>query len=128
MADIRVPADSPSRDLGENVFQVLARNARGRSRVELRATALACGVNAAFIWWRHPGLSWLAAGLTAGAAYAIWGLLDRGSMDADAVGISARGRAAALRDVQPLVVIAGTGAALWSLLAFMAAALGGWQH
>jgi hypothetical protein len=128
MIDTKVRVDAPDTDLGENVFQVLARNARGRSRVELRATAFACGVNAGFLWWSHPSLSWLASGFTAGAAYALWGLLDRASTDADVKGIVARGRAAMLREVQPLLVIAGTSAAFWALFRFMAAALGGWQH
>lgn len=112
----------------ENVFQVLADRARDRSSGELGGTAIACGVNALFIWWRYPGISWLASGLTACAAYAIWGLLDRLSSESEARSFFGRSRAGLLRDVQPIVAILGTGAALWALGGFMAAALRGWQH
>jgi hypothetical protein len=122
--------DAQATDLrgGENVYQVLANNARHRTLGELRTTAIGCGVNAAFIWWRYPGLSWLAAGFAACSAYAVWGLLDRRLLDAEDHGFVARDRADFLRKGQRIVVAAGTGVALWALMRFMAAALGGWQH
>ena len=64
----------------------------------------------------------------AGAAYAIWGLLDRARDEVreDSPDAAAERLLALL--LQRLVAVAGTGAALWALLRFMAAALGGWQH
>jgi hypothetical protein len=123
-------ADLQSTDLqtSENVFQVLANNARNRTLGELRTTAVGCGINAAFIWWRYPSFSWLAAGFAACAAYAVWGLLDRSLLDAEEHGFVARGRAELLLKAQRVVAAAGSGAAFWALFRFMAAALGGWQH
>jgi len=112
----------------ENVFNVLAKNARRRTAGELWTTAFGCGVNAIVLWWQHPSLSWLASGFAAGAAYAIWGLLDRARDEVreDSPDAAAERLLALL--LQRLVAVAGTGAALWALLRFMAAALGGWQH
>jgi hypothetical protein len=113
---------------GENVFQVLANNARRRTLGELRTTAIGCTINAAYLWWRHPSLSWLAAGLAACSCYAVWGLLDRSAADAEERGFAAGRTVDVRRDVQPIVTVLGTAAAFWSLFSFMAAALGGWQH
>jgi hypothetical protein len=128
--DTDIRHTSPSTDLrgAENVFQVLANNARHRTLGELRTTAIGCSVNAAFIWWRYPSLSWLAAGFAACAAYGAWGLLDRSMTDAEDHGFVARSRAELFRKAGRIVAAAGTGAALWALMRFMAAALSGWQH
>jgi hypothetical protein len=112
----------------ENVFQVLANNARRRTLGELLTTAIGCGVNAAFIWWRYPSIAWVGAGFAACAAYAVWGLLDRPLLDAEQRGFVARDRAELLRKAQRAIAIAGTGSALWALMRFMAAALGNWNH
>ena len=121
-------AKTPEARRGENVFQVLANNARRRTLGELGTTAVAGAVNAGFLWWRYPGVSWLAAGFAACSAYAACGLLDRSLMRAEEQGFVSRDRADRLRKARTAVAAVGTGAAVWALLRFMAAALGGWQH
>src|SRR4051794_9413390 len=61
----------------ENVFAVLARQARGRTTSELRTTAVGCAVNATLLLVYHPSLSWIAAAFGAASAYGVWGLADR---------------------------------------------------
>jgi hypothetical protein len=101
----------------ENVFQVLGRQARTRTPHELWLTTGGALLSAGLVWWQHPALLWLAAGFLATAAYGAWGLLDRAADDTPAAD-----------KARNLVAVIGTGAALWAVLGFMAAALGGWRH
>ncbi|HKN67624.1 MAG TPA: hypothetical protein VJW73_15170 [Gemmatimonadaceae bacterium] len=111
-----------------NVFRVLGAQARTRTVAQLWMAAIGGAVDAGLLWWRHPMLGWLAAGCAAVAAYGIWGLLDRGierRTGDPAAPDDLRARLSGLRD---LTAIAGTVAALWAVLSFMAVALGNWNH
>jgi len=111
-----------------NVFRVLGTQARTRSVAQLWVAALGGAVDAALLWWRHPMLGWLAAGCAAVAAYGIWGLLDRAA-ETRTTEAGARPEAVAhLSGLRDLTAIAGTIAALWAVLSFMAVALGNWNH
>jgi hypothetical protein len=107
----------------ENVFRTLARQARSRSATQLWIITLGGAVDGIILGWTHPGLSWLATGCAATAAYGIWGLLDR------AVPVDAPNAAtSAAIDVRNVVAVLGTGAAVWTVLSFMATVLGNWNH
>jgi hypothetical protein len=111
-----------------NVFRVLGAQARTRTVAQLWVAAIGGAVDAGLLWWRHPMLGWLAAGCGAAAAYGIWGLLDR-SIERRTTDPAAPGDAASrLRGPRDLTAIAGTVAALWAVLSFMAVALGNWNH
>jgi hypothetical protein len=111
----------------EHVFALIASHARTRPRIELWTTAVAAALNAGMLWWQHPSLSWLAAGFATVASYGTWGLLDRalGPRNPTDQAHAPRRRLRATRD---LTAIAGTGLAAWTLLSFMAAAIGNWNH
>jgi hypothetical protein len=112
----------------ESLFVILARNARGRSPMELWTTAVGGVINTAFIWWRVPALHWLAAGFGAVAAYGIGGLCER-LLAAQTTGDTAsRWRTPVLVTIRSIAVVGGASAAALAVLGFMAAALGGWQH
>lgn len=115
-----LPAREP-----ENVNAVLAARARERGTSELWTTAFGGGMNAVLLWTQFPGLHWLAAAFGAVAGYGVWGLLDR-----------ARGELRMREDEPPGATIfltvlrnaAGGGgwiAALFAIVSFMNAALGG---
>lgn len=112
----------------DNVFRMLGNHARTRSVTELWMTTLVGGADAALLWWQHPLLSWVAAGCAAMAAYGVWGLLDRTASTRQPATPDERGKLAQLVGFRDLSAILGTGAALWAILAFMAAALGNWNH
>ena len=125
---------TPAAAADDNVFQVLAARARTRAPLDLWVAVIGGSVDAGLLWWRHPLLSWLAAGCAAVAAYGVWGLLDRAmdrqravikASDADE---SARGRFAQLSGLRDVVAILGTGGAAWAVLRFMAVALANWNH
>jgi len=110
-----------------NVFRVLGAQARTRSMAQLWVVALGGAVDAGLLWWRHPMLTWLAAGCAAVAAYGTWGLLDR-AIESRSTEPDAPRETLALEDLRDLAAIAGTAAALWAVLSFMAVALGNWNH
>ncbi len=111
----------------ESLFVILARNARGRSPMELWTTAVGGAVNTAFIWWQFPSLRWVAAGCAAVAAYGIGGLSER--LLATRGGDQYAGwRGKALVAVRSIALAGGLAAATGAVLGFMAAALHGWQH
>jgi len=113
----------------DNVFRTLGNHARTRSMTELSITTIVGAVDAGLLWWQHPLLSWVAAGCAAMAAYGGWGLLDRAaSARSQPTTPDERGELAFLTGFRDLTAIAGTGAALWAILSFMAAALGNWNH
>ena len=110
----------------ENVFTVLAAQARTRSRAGLWTTAIGGAMNAGLIVWQTPSLSWLAAGCIAVAAYGSWGLIDRAidgqSERSSTVGVPE----SSLPEVRSLFAVVGTGAALVAALGFMKWVLGAW--
>ena len=116
-------------DEESNVFRVLAAQARTRSLPQLWIAALGGAVDAGLLGWRHPMLTWLAAGCAAVAAYGAWGLLDRAvearTTTEPAASPEGLAQLGGLRD---LTAIAGTAAAIWAVLSFMAVALGNWNH
>jgi hypothetical protein len=115
-------------DVGENIFQLLGHRARTRTSTELWLIA-GCGLlNAVLLSWRYPALSWLAAGCAATGAYGAWGLLDRAARVRMSGEERCRGTSQQLRALRDLAAAAGTGAALWAVLALMATALGNWIH
>src|SRR3954469_6671948 len=62
---------------GETLNEVLATQARSRTRLELWAGTMVGAANAVLIWTRFPSLRWLAAGFAATACYGAWGLIDQ---------------------------------------------------
>ena len=112
----------------ENVFTVLAAQARSRSRAGLWTTAIGGVINAGLVFWQYPSLSWLAAGCIAVAAYGGWGLIDR----AIAAQFERPGEANipedSLPEMRALVAAVGTGAALVAVVTFLMKALGGWNR
>ena len=121
-----VPTDG-ARD-ADNVFRTLGNHARTRSVMELWITTVVGAVDAGLLWWQHPLLSWVAAGCAAVAAYGAWGLLDRTASARQPATPDERGKLAQLIGFRDLSAIFGTGAAVWAILSFMAAALGNWNH
>ena len=122
------PPDEAESEADENVFQVLARQARTRTPRELGLTTLGGVLNAVLIGWQHPALSWLAAGCAAAAAYGAWGLLDRAAQTSMSSEEACADTVRQLLGVRDLTAVLGGGAALWAVLDFMAAALGNWHH
>jgi len=118
-------ATSSGEDEETNVFRVLGGQARTRSIAQLWVAFVGGAVDAGLIWWRHPMLIWLAAGCAAVAAYGAWGLLDRAI---EARSTNEADLAHALDGLRDLTAIAGTAAALWAVLSFMAVAIGNWNH
>jgi hypothetical protein len=116
-----VPLDVIDDRRDDDVHAVLAAQARGRAASELWTTAVGGAMNASILWWQFPSLRWLAAGFIAVAAYGIWGLADRDTGQR-------RGTAALLAIIRGVAVGVGWIAAIGAVIAFMAAALGGWQH
>lgn len=114
-------------DDGENLFTVLGNQARSRSRSALWTTAIGSAVNAGLVLWQYPSFSWLAAGFVATAAYGAWGLVDRAIVAKMDESHDTPGAPNALPEMRGLIAIVGTGAALWAVLGFMAAALGNWH-
>ena len=114
-------------DEDTNVFRVLGAQARTRSIAQLWVVALGGAVDAGLLWWRHPMLTWLAAGCAAAAAYGAWGLLDR-AMESRNTEPDAPRETLAFEGLRDLAAIVGTAAALWAVLSFMAVALGNWNH
>lgn len=112
----------------DTVFSVLAAQARARTTTELRTTALGCAVSAGLLFWQHPALSWLASAFLAASAYGTWGLLDRALVDESVREHPDPGTTRFLRGWRKVAVVIGSGAALYTVFRFMAAALGGWQH
>jgi hypothetical protein len=121
-----VPTDIEAED--NNVFRVLGAQARTRTVAQLWVAAIGGAVDAGLLWWRHPMLGWLAAGCAAVAAYGIWGLLDRGIERWTTDPAAPNEAVARLGGLRDLTAIAGTVAALWAVLSFMAVALGNWNH
>ena len=111
-----------------NVFRVLGAQARTRSLAQLWVAAVGGAVDAGLLWWRHPMLVWLAAGCAAVAAYGVWGLLDRGIGTRSTRSRTSHELVAQLSALRDLTAVAGTAAALWAVLSFMAVALGNWNH
>jgi hypothetical protein len=120
VSDVAKPSDT--------VFSVLAAQARARTTTELRTTALGCAVSAGLLFWQHPALSWLASAFLAASAYGTWGLLDRALIDEARREHPDGGTIQFLRGWRKIAVVIGSGAALYTVFRFMAAALGGWQH
>ena len=121
----RVVQDDSAVVESENVFTVLAAQARARSRAGLWTTAIGGALNAGLIFWQSPSLSWLAAACAAAAAYGGWGLIDRA--------IAARSERAdpdapenSLPDMRSLFAAIGTGAAGLAGVLFMLWVLGSW--
>jgi hypothetical protein len=112
----------------DTVFSVLAAQARARTTTELRTTALGCAVSAGLLFWQHPALSWLASAFLAASAYGTWGLLDRALVAESVREHPDGGTLRFLRGWRKVAVVIGSGAALYTVFRFMAAALGGWQH
>ena len=116
------------RAVDDNIFQTLALEARTRTLPELLFTTLGGGLDAGFLAWQHPSLSWLAAGCATVAAYGLWGILDRATQVAENRADPNRRHVMELAGVRDLTAIAGTGMGVWTVLSFMAAALANWQH
>jgi hypothetical protein len=119
-------ADAHGTKSDENLFAVLAANARSRSMGQLVSTLIGSGWAAGAIWWQHPRLSWLGSALLVVALYATWGILDRMDptrSDPTETGVADSGLARGLRD---LAAVAGVVSAIWTVGAFMASALGHW--
>lgn len=122
------PVPTEVEDEESNIFRVLGAQARSRSRAQLWVAALGGAVDAALLWWGHPMLGWLAAGCAAVAAYGIWGLLDRAMESMSAEPAPSRGNLPQLAGLRDFAAVAGTAAAIWAVLSFMAVALGNWNH
>jgi hypothetical protein len=121
-----LPPSEPQKGADENVFQILGRQARTRTLPQLWTTTI--GGLLGLLWWEHPGLSWLAAACAATAAYGVWGLLDRAAHTRIGVAEPCRDMVEQLIGLRNFIAVLGTGAALWAVLSFMAAALGNWHH
>ena len=122
-------APAPSvQEREENVFDVLARQARRRSTSELRTTAVGCAFNAMLLVVYHPSLTWLASAFAAASAYGVWGLSDRLRLIEEEKESPNRATLRFLRVMRLGASVGGSAAALWAAFRLMAAALGGWQH
>lgn len=102
----------------ENVFTVLAAQARSRSRAGLWTTTVGAVLNAGFIFWQHPTLSWLAAACVAAAAYGGWGLIDR-SIAAQSERLDTDVPEDALPEMRSLFALIGTSAAILAAVLFL---------
>lgn len=69
--------DSAPSSVGESVFALFGRRARGRDVASLVRQLTACAVMAGLVGFAIPSWWPAAAGLGAGACYAAWGLVDR---------------------------------------------------
>jgi len=116
---------SPAGTSTETLHEVLASQARDRTRLELSAGALVGGANAALIWVRFPSLHWLAAGFAATAFYGVWCLIDRQVTDIDASPEKSRFSRILIRVPRFAVGALGWASALFAIGAFLTAALGG---
>ena len=130
--DMDSPAPPPSAEdtavtakRADTIFSVLAAQARARTTTELRTTALGCAVSAGLLFWQHPALSWLASAFLVASAYGTWGLLDRALANELRREQPDGGTLESLRGWGKVVVVVGSGAALYAVLRFMAVALGG---
>jgi len=112
----------------DTVFSVLAAQARARTMTELRTTALGCAVSAGLLFLQDSAWSWLASGFLAASAYGTWGILDRALRDESLREHPDRGTIRFLRGWRQVAVVMGSGAALYTVFRFMAAALDGWRH
>src|SRR5262245_3340247 len=112
----------------DTVFSVLAAQARARTTTELRTTALGCAVSAGLLFWQHPAFSWLASAFLAASAYGTWGLLDRAFADESRREKPDAGTIGFVRGWRKVAALIGSGAALYTVFRFMAAALDGWKH
>jgi len=112
----------------ETLFAVLARQARARSSAELWTTAVGGAVNATLLGLLVPGLSWLATAFLCVAAYGAWGLTDRSASDIMPGTAHEHDRLAQRRVVRGVFAGIGVASAAWTMLAFMASALSGWNH
>jgi hypothetical protein len=118
------PATESPFDSRENVFTTLRDHARSRTTAALWSTGIGAALNAGFVLWQHPSLSWLAAGFVATAAYGAWGLLDRAILARATRQREMANPTDSLPEIRGFVAVIGVGAALWAALGFMAAALG----
>ncbi len=109
----------------ETLHDVLASQARDRTRLELWAGTIVGGANAALIWARFPSLHWLAAGFAATACYGAWGLIDRQLTALDESAPDARIKRIVMRLTRVAAGIVGWAAALFAIAAFLTAALQG---
>jgi hypothetical protein len=112
----------------ENLFHVLGHRARTRTLSELWLIALCGLLNTVLLSWRYPALSWLASACAATGAYGLWGLLDRAAHTKMSTEEMSRRPIQALIGLRDLTAIAGTVAALWTVLALTTTALGNWVH
>lgn len=112
----------------ETLFVVLARQARGRSSAELWTTAIGGAVNATLLGLLVPGMSWLATAFLCVAAYGAWGLADRSASDIMPKSANDDDRVQTLRVLRVIFGGIGMASAVWTMLAFMASALSGWNH
>jgi hypothetical protein len=112
----------------ETLFAVLARQARGRSSAELWMTAVGGAVNATLLALLVPGLSWLATAFLCVAAYGAWGLADRSASDIMPGAAHEQDRLRHRRVLRGVFASVGVASAVWTMLAFMASALSGWNH
>ena len=110
---------------GETLNEVLASQARDRSRLELCAGTVVGGANAALIWIRFPSVHWLAAGFAATACYGAWGLIDRKLSSVDDSVADGRLTRMLMRAARFGVAAGGWICALFAVAAFLTAALGG---
>jgi hypothetical protein len=125
MADLRTPDELASIER-ENVFTVLAAQARTRSRAGLWTTTVGGVLNAGLVFWQYPSLSWLAAGCVAVAAYGSWGLIDRAIEGRAEQSRGVDVPADSLPDMRALCAFIGVGATLVAAVRFMMWALGAW--
>ena len=112
----------------ETLFVVLARQARGRSSAELWTTAIGGAVNATLLGLLVPGMSWLATAFLCVAAYGAWGLTDRSASDIMPGTAREHDRLEHRRVLRGAFAGIGVVSAVWTMLAFMASALSGWNH
>lgn len=114
--------ETPERD-DENVFAVLADQARDRNAAGLWMTTVGGVVNTALIWRQYPGLHWLAAGFAAVAAYGAWALADRALTALRKDSPASVARVGILSTLRAVSIPAGVLAAIVAAAGFMAMAL-----
>ncbi|HEX3868215.1 MAG TPA: hypothetical protein VHV78_15735 [Gemmatimonadaceae bacterium] len=132
-APCSVPSGAPidfvdAPDADGSIFSLLARQARTRGTSDLWITAAGGAMNAALVWYQYPKLHWLAAGFAAVAAYGVWGVADRALAHRRDENAGDGIVNWMLIGTRSLAIPVGLIAALGAAGAFMAAALGGWQH
>jgi hypothetical protein len=124
--ELRAQAPAPV-SAGETVFSVLGDQARSRSRSGLWTTVIGGVLNAGIVWWQYPTSTWLAAGCLSAAAYGAWGLFDRAILAKAGRADTSGGAPDALAEMRGLMAVLGTGAAVWTVVGFLLAALGNWH-